>query len=114
MNTLTPENHFNGRNGYAKQRRQKSHHMVRGPPILGLGRHADLQLRALGFANGVLAGGGFTQNIDDQGVAVPSEKRLSGDAHRLACIHGTIIRCAGSVHSLKAVSSKDNGFFKVL
>ena len=41
------------------------------------GGDTDFQLRALGFANGIILGVGLSQNVDDQRVTVPFEKRFS-------------------------------------
>ena len=61
--------------------------MVGGLAALGGGGHADLELGALGLADGVLAGGGLAQNVEDQGVAVPGVKGVAGGVAGARCGH---------------------------
>lgn len=82
VHVFLPKHHLNVPHGHAKQRRQKAHHVVGGATTLGCGRDADLELRALGLADGVFAGSGLAQNIDHQHVPVPGKKGVSrGVAH---------------------------------
>ena len=78
VDALAPKHYFNIRHRDTKQRCQKAHHVVGGLAVFGGGGHADLELRALGFANGVLGGGRFAQDVDDQYIAVPAKKGVTG------------------------------------
>ena len=82
---------------------QKSHHMVGGFSVFGGGRHTDFELRAFGFADGIFAGGGFSQNVDDKHIALPRKKGVAGTVARSlgggAFGHALIIRPCPPVSS---------------
>lgn len=88
VDIFAPKHHLDGRHRHAKQRRQKPHHVVRRLARLGRGRHADLELRALGLANGVLAGAGLAQNVDDEHLALPRKKGLARGVANRVVAHG--------------------------
>ena len=74
MHAFPAEDDFDIAFANPKQRRQESHHMVRRPPVTRLRRNTHLKLSALGLAYGILASARFTQDVDNQGIPVPSKK----------------------------------------
>ena len=91
IDVFLAKHHFNVRYGHPKLGCQKSHHVVCGFAIPGRDGDADFQLRAFGLADGVLAGRWFTQNVDDERVAIPGKKRVSGGVAGAAGGHGGMI-----------------------
>ncbi|OCB02848.1 hypothetical protein BBC27_11130 [Acidithiobacillus ferrivorans] len=65
-----------GRRGDAQFSRQKPDHMTENATAARFGRHADLELCALGLTSNIPARTGFTQNVDQQRVSFHQKERL--------------------------------------
>ncbi|MEY4884230.1 MAG: hypothetical protein RIS34_2084 [Pseudomonadota bacterium] len=74
VHILAAKHHFNAGRGYAKQWRQKPHHVIGRLACLRCSGHAHLELCALGLANGVFGRTGFAEYVDHQHVTFPGEK----------------------------------------
>jgi len=65
------EHHFDVGLADTKMRSQKAHHVVGGATAHRGGGDADLELLAIGLADGVFAGAGFTEYVDcDKGTGL--------------------------------------------
>jgi len=62
------------RRRYAEFASKKSHHVIGRPAQLWRRCHADPQLAAFGFPDGVAPRTGFAQNVDDERVSLPPEE----------------------------------------
>ena len=71
-------NYLNSGNIDIKSFGEERHHVVSCAAQSRDGGDADFQLGALGVADGIDLGIGLSQNVDDQRVAVPSKKMLTG------------------------------------
>ena len=66
---------------------QKGGLRVHGGQFFRRGGHADLELRALGLADGIARRAGFAQHIEPQHITLPGKKRVPRGVFDLAPAH---------------------------
>jgi len=80
VDVVTTENNFDVASRHAELAGQEAHHVIGRPAGHGRRRDADLQLLALGLADGVAAGVRRAENVEDQRLAIHGAERVKWHA----------------------------------